>query len=87
MRRLREVREWRERFGMGVSGGLVRVAGSGEDEAQGAAAPEDDTREGPARDSPAPLVGTTSESDAGVVEGPRVADPSSAAIEINFDWD
>lgn len=25
MRRLREIREWRERFGMGVSGGLVRV--------------------------------------------------------------
>jgi hypothetical protein len=26
MRRLREVREWRERFGMATSGGLVRVA-------------------------------------------------------------
>lgn len=26
MRRLREVREWRERFGMAVSGGPVRVA-------------------------------------------------------------
>lgn len=25
MRRLREIREWRERFGMGVSGGPVRV--------------------------------------------------------------
>jgi hypothetical protein len=30
MYRLREIREWRERFGMGVSGGPVRVAGSGE---------------------------------------------------------
>ncbi len=37
MRQLREVREWRERFGMGVSGGPVRVA-SREDER--AAAPE-----------------------------------------------
>jgi hypothetical protein len=26
MQRLRDVREWRERFGMGVSGGPVRVA-------------------------------------------------------------
>ena len=30
MQRLREIREWREEFGMGVSGGPVRVAGSGE---------------------------------------------------------
>jgi hypothetical protein len=28
MQRLREIREWREEFGMGVSGGPVRVAGS-----------------------------------------------------------
>jgi hypothetical protein len=34
MERLREVREWRERFGMSTSGGPVRVAGeSDEDEA------------------------------------------------------
>ena len=32
MRRLREVREWREKFGMATSGGPVRVAGSGDDE-------------------------------------------------------
>ena len=32
MRRLREVREWRERFGMATSGGLVRVADAGETE-------------------------------------------------------
>ncbi|HEX9219537.1 MAG TPA: gas vesicle protein GvpG [Gemmatimonadaceae bacterium] len=30
MKRLREVREWRERFGMSTSGGPVRVAQSGE---------------------------------------------------------
>jgi hypothetical protein len=32
MKRLREVREWRERFGMSTSGGPVRVAESGEPE-------------------------------------------------------
>ena len=32
MRRLREVREWRERFGMSIGGGPVRVAGSDETE-------------------------------------------------------
>jgi hypothetical protein len=32
MQRLREVREWREEFGMGTSGGPVRVAGSDESE-------------------------------------------------------
>jgi hypothetical protein len=30
MRRLREVREWREQFGMSISGGPVRVAESDE---------------------------------------------------------
>lgn len=28
MRQLRQVREWREEFGMGIAGGPVRVAGS-----------------------------------------------------------
>jgi hypothetical protein len=32
MQRLREVREWRERFGMSTSGGPVRVAERGESE-------------------------------------------------------
>jgi hypothetical protein len=31
MYRLREIREWRERFGMGVSGGPVRVVSAQED--------------------------------------------------------
>lgn len=30
MQRLRDVRSWRERLGMGVSGGPVRVAGAGD---------------------------------------------------------
>ena len=34
MQRLREVREWRERLGKGVSGGPVRVAREGEDNAE-----------------------------------------------------
>ncbi len=74
MQRLREVREWRERFGMGVSGGLVRVA-----------APEEAAPEGPAGglpgEAPAEPPGRPEE------EGPRVADPGSASIEINLDWD
>ena len=41
MQRFREVREWRERFGMATSGGLVRVADEGEPEEE---APEDDRR-------------------------------------------
>ena len=32
MLRLREVREWKEKLGKGVSGGPVRVARSSEDE-------------------------------------------------------
>lgn len=46
VQRLREVREWRERFGMGVSGGLVRVADAedgadgGDPAAPGAAGPD-----------------------------------------------
>src|SRR6478609_3008308 len=32
MQRLRQVREWREQFGMSTSGGPVRVAGSDETE-------------------------------------------------------
>ena len=32
MQRLREVREWREQYGMGTSGGPVRVAGGDETE-------------------------------------------------------
>lgn len=36
MRQLREVREWRRRFGMGVRGGPVRVAGTGDEGPDGA---------------------------------------------------
>jgi hypothetical protein len=47
MRQLREVRDWREEYGMGIAGGPVRVAGSGqpnpatEEDASNAARPDD----------------------------------------------
>jgi hypothetical protein len=40
MQRLRDIREWREEFGMGVSGGPVRVAGSEDKAAPQPPAPE-----------------------------------------------
>ena len=77
MRRLREVREWRERFGMGVSGGLVRVAAPGE------AAPD-----GPSGDVPAAQQPPAGEEAAGDENrAPRIADPRGASIEINLDWE
>ncbi len=45
MRRLREIREWRERLGMGVSGGPVRVQSQPDEADAGEAA--DATDEGP----------------------------------------
>ncbi len=72
MRRLREVREWRERFDMGVSGGLVRVA-----------AEEEVAPEGPSGGIPgeAEKPGSPEE------KGPQVADPRSASVEIKLDWE
>lgn len=46
MQRLREIREWRERFGMGISGGPVRVA------AADAGAPEVELPAAKAKDTP-----------------------------------
>ena len=49
MQRLREIREWREEFGMGVSGGPVRVAPQPETEAPATQnAPSADAAEPPA---------------------------------------
>ena len=45
MYRLRQVREWRERFGMATSGGLVRVAEDAREDTSGdEAEPEEDRR-------------------------------------------
>lgn len=71
MQRLRDVREWRERYGMGVAGGLVRVAqDEAAEEPQEAETPEGELAIGPPPE-----------------DGPRVADPGSASIEINLDWE
>ena len=62
MYRLREIRDWRERFGMGVPGGLVRVAGS------------EEGSEADSSSTPSP-------------EGPKVARPDQASIDVHFDWE
>jgi hypothetical protein len=76
MRQLRDIREWREQFGMGVSGGPVRVQSAESVEAQVAPAEAEEV------DSPA-LRGQDDAADG----GPRVARPGEATIEFNLDWD
>ncbi|HEX9106353.1 MAG TPA: gas vesicle protein GvpG [Longimicrobiales bacterium] len=77
MRRLREVREWRERLGMDVAGGLVRVAAS-----------EEVTPEGPSVDLPGAGEAPAPEESAPQQDkSPRVADPRGASVEIKFDWE
>ena len=72
MYRLREIREWRERFGMGVSGGPVRV------QAQEEAPPTgQDLSELPEASAPKPTDD----------EGPKVAKPGEATIDLHFDWE
>jgi hypothetical protein len=79
MRQLREVRQWREQFGMGVSGGPVRVQSQGSESEvvpDDAAAVVDDTaaRAAAAEDE--------------VDRKPKVADPRGGAdVEVSFDWD
>jgi hypothetical protein len=78
MQQLREVRRWREEFGMGVPGGLVRVQSEGREEtvvpdAAADVVVEDDARAAAAEDE--------------AERGPRVADPGSADVELNLDWD
>lgn len=65
MQRFREIRDWREQFGMGVSGGPVRV------QAQPQEAGDD------ASPSPAPSND----------EGPKVASPGEATIDLHLDWE
>ena len=62
MQRLREIREWREEFGMGVSGGPVRVA------------PQPDAAPEPAAEE-------------NKKEGPQVANPGEATIDLHLDWE
>lgn len=70
MARLRDVRDWRERYGMGVAGGPVRVAGSAEGEA------------------PLPEVEALLElPPQNEVDGPQVARPEEASVDLHLDWD
>ena len=71
MQRLREVREWREEFGMGTSGGPVRVRSEEPNVAEEVvASPEgtDDTE-----DEEPPRGG--------------IASSEGASVEVNFDWE
>jgi hypothetical protein len=89
MRQLREVRHWREQFGMGVSGGPVRVQAAAREEVRPDDAAdvvqEDDARASAAEDAVDQAKPGPSSRDPG---RPRVADPSAGVdIELNLDWD
>lgn len=76
MLQLRDVRHWREQFGMGVSGGPVRV------QAQPGAEPA------PAPPAPAEDDAAAHAEDDAEEAGPRVADPAGGVvIDLNLDWD
>jgi hypothetical protein len=79
MQQLREVRHWREQFGMGVSGGPVRVQAAPDAAAE--FVDEEDARAAAAA-AEAQAAGEEEEPRA-----PRVADPGGASIEVRFDWD
>jgi hypothetical protein len=85
MQQLREVRDWREQFGMGVPGGPVRVQAAPEGATRTDAATEfvdeEDARAAAAA-AEAQAAGEDKEP-----REPRVADPGSASIEVSFDWD
>lgn len=80
MRQLREVREWRERFGMGMAGGPVQVARDAPAGAGDARDASPSAGEATAGDAPA-------SGDAASDEGPKVADPSAAEVDLRLGWD
>lgn len=74
MQRLREVRHWREQFGMGTSGGAVQVARPDATETLGEEADE----------------ALEPEEDAAPGEEHRrggIASPGGATVEFDFGWD
>jgi hypothetical protein len=85
MLRLREIRDWRERLGMGVAGGLVRVAGSGTAD-QREMVEEDAAAPAPAAATPEATAEPPEPPDE---EGkrPEVADPGSATVDFHLGWD
>lgn len=77
MQRLRDVRYWREQFGMGTTGGPVQVAREG--------APEIDETPDVAETLIAASADPVVED-----EGPPrggIASPEGATVEFNFDWE
>ena len=79
MQRLRDVRHWREQFGMGTSGGPVRVASPADvqDDEPGLAervVATPDPADGDPRDPEHPQKG-------------GIASPEGASVEISFDWE
>src|SRR5690606_22160104 len=71
MQRLRDVRYWRERFGMGTSGGPVQVAREDRVESAGpAASPSPDDR-----------------GEDGVPPRGGIASPGGATVEFDLGWD
>jgi hypothetical protein len=82
MLQLREIREWREQFGMGVSGGPVRVQAARPDETVAPDDAADVVDEDDARAARAEDDVTAAE------RRPQVADPGGGVdIELNLDWD
>jgi hypothetical protein len=83
LQQLREVREWREEFGMGVSGGPVRVqpaATTVEPDVSAEVVDEDEARASAAEEA---VDRATEDAD----RAPRAADPGGATVELNLDWD
>lgn len=80
MRQLREVREWRERFGMGTAGGPVQVARDALSEPP-ASVERADTTEGAAGDG--------ASGDAGSRDAGRggVARSDGAEVDLRLGWD
>lgn len=77
MARLREVRQWREEFGMGIQGGPVRVASVARGSSRSA--------ENPAR---AGEPGTLEGDPGDPADGSRnAASPDGAEVELHFDDD
>jgi hypothetical protein len=81
MQRLRDVRYWREQFGMGTSGGPVQVARQETDGGEGSGE-EPSVAEN--------VVASPEGTDETEEEGPRsggIASPEGASVEISFDWE
>lgn len=90
MQRLRDVRHWREQFGMGTSGGPVRVAGSG-DGGRAVDTPRDESEEQVDRGvDPASAASDSQKAAPLDPENPGrggIASPGGASVEVSFDWE